>query len=161
MTLANASLNSLVRCKMRPCLNAGGGRVRIELDSLIEIGNRSIMVAVFITDQAAVTVHAVVVNSAFGIDFAYPTIRLLRADGNLANGWASSAQVEAEVAAWFDAKSPDEEKTIARRLNKACLDHVLYAPLGAMLRNYAWRKNVIGIVPAPGIPLFWGVSKAA
>src|SRR6266446_2150561 len=69
MTLANASLNSLVRCKMRPCLNAGGGRVRIELDSLIEIGNRSIMVAVFITDQAAVTVHAVVVNSAFGIDF--------------------------------------------------------------------------------------------
>ena len=127
MTLANASLNSLVRCKMRPCLNAGGGRVRIELDSLIEIGNRSIMVAVFITDQAAVTVHAVVVNSAFGIDFAYPTIRLLHADGNLANGWASSAQVEAEVAAWFDAKSPDEEKTIARRLNKACLARLFNA----------------------------------
>jgi hypothetical protein len=31
-------------------LDAGGGRVRIERDSLIEIGNRSITVAVFIPD---------------------------------------------------------------------------------------------------------------
>jgi peptide/nickel transport system substrate-binding protein len=100
------------------------------------------------------------VASAFGIDFAYPTIRLLRADSNLSNGWASSAQFEAEVAAWFDAESADEEKTIARRLNKACLDHVLYVPLGAFLRHHAWRNNVTGIVPAPA-PLFWGVSKSA
>jgi hypothetical protein len=32
-------------------------------------------------------------------------------------GWPTSPQVEAEVAAWFDAKSFDEEMTIARRLN--------------------------------------------
>ena len=100
------------------------------------------------------------VDGGFGIDLAYPTVRLFRADGNQPNGWASSAQVETEVAAWFDAKSADEEKTIARRLNKACLDHVLYAPLGVFLRHYAWRKNVSGIVPAP-LPLFWGVSKTA
>jgi peptide/nickel transport system substrate-binding protein len=100
------------------------------------------------------------VNTAFGIDFAYPTIRLLHADGNLANGFASSASFEAEVAAWFDAKSADKEKAVARRLNKACLDHVLYAPLGVVLRHYAWRKNVSGIVQAP-MPLFWGVSKTA
>jgi hypothetical protein len=31
-------------------LDAGYGRVRIELDSLIEIGNRSIMVALFVPD---------------------------------------------------------------------------------------------------------------
>jgi peptide/nickel transport system substrate-binding protein len=100
--------------------------------------------------------------SAFsGVDFAYPTIRLFRADGNqIINGWASSAPVEAEVQAWYDAKSADEEKAIARRLNKAALDHVLYAPLGVCLRHYAWRQNVTGIGEAP-LPLFWGVSKTA
>jgi hypothetical protein len=44
-------------------------------------------------------------------------------------GWPTSPQVEAEVAAWFDAKSFDEEKTIARQLNKVALDH---APKAAM-----------------------------
>jgi hypothetical protein len=43
--------------------------------------------------------------------------------------WPDSPQVEAEVAAWFDAKTLDEEKTIVRRLNKAALDHVVFAPL--------------------------------
>src|SRR5258708_3460507 len=78
----------------------------------------------------------------------------------VANGFASSAQVEAEVAAWFDAKSADEEKTIARRLNKAALDHVLYAPLGLCLIHNARRKNVSGMIQAP-VPLFWGVRKTA
>ena len=102
------------------------------------------------------------VTGAFGVDwFADPASRYFRADGKqYGNGWASSAQVEAEVAAWFDAKSADEDKAIARRLNKACLDHVLYAPLGMHLRHHAWRKNVTGIAQAP-LPLFWGVSKAA
>jgi peptide/nickel transport system substrate-binding protein len=60
----------------------------------------------------------------------------------------------------FDAQNADEEKTIARRLNKASRDHVLYAPLGVILRHHARRKNVSGIVQAP-LPLFWGVSKSA
>jgi peptide/nickel transport system substrate-binding protein len=38
-----------------------------------------------------------------------------------------------------------KEKTIVRRLNKAALDHVVYAPLGVFMRYQAWRKNVIGI----------------
>src|SRR6266849_3383298 len=54
------------------------------------------------------------VTGAFGVDwFADPASRAIRADGKQpVNGWASSAQVEAEVAAWFDAKSADEEKAI-------------------------------------------------
>jgi peptide/nickel transport system substrate-binding protein len=60
-------------------------------------------------------------------------------------GWPTSPQVEAEVAAWFDAKSFDEEMTIARRLNKAALDHVIYAPVGFFLQHQAWRKNISGI----------------
>jgi peptide/nickel transport system substrate-binding protein len=102
------------------------------------------------------------VTAAPAVDWADPVRRYFRADGNqVGNGFASSAQVEAEIAAWYDAKSADEEKTIARRLNKACLDDVLYAPLGVFLRHWAWRKNVSGIVQAPVLPLFWGVSKSA
>jgi peptide/nickel transport system substrate-binding protein len=69
----------------------------------------------------------------------------IRADGSLAvNGWANSPPVEAEVAAWFDAKTVEEEKAVARRLNKAALDYVVYAPLGFYLRYFAWRKNITG-----------------
>jgi peptide/nickel transport system substrate-binding protein len=70
----------------------------------------------------------------------------------------SRAEVEAEVAACFDAKTLDEEKMAVRRLNKAALDHVVYAPLGFILLYQSWRANVSGIVKGPR-PLFWGVSK--
>ena len=39
-----------------------------------------------------------------------------------------------EVAAWYDAKTLDEEKAAIRRLNKAALDNVVYAPTGFFLR---------------------------
>jgi peptide/nickel transport system substrate-binding protein len=100
-----------------------------------------------------------VVFAPSGIDCADPTSRFLRADGNdPANGWANNPQIEAEIAAWYNATSLDEEKTIARRLNRLAIDHVLYAPLGVALGNSARRKNVSGIVQAP-MSLFWGVSK--
>jgi peptide/nickel transport system substrate-binding protein len=82
---------------------------------------------------------------------------ILRANGE-SHGWPNSPQVEAEIAAWFEAKTLDEEKTVAHRLNKAALDHVVFAPLGFFLQYQAWRKNVTGIVKGP-MPCFWGVSK--
>jgi peptide/nickel transport system substrate-binding protein len=75
-----------------------------------------------------------------------------------------------DLLTWRSAKCPvlasirepavDEEKAIARRLNKAALDHVVYAPLGFFLTHQAWRRNVTGIVKGP-LPFFWGVSKSA
>jgi peptide/nickel transport system substrate-binding protein len=100
-------------------------------------------------------------NSYIGVDFRDPSSRLLRANGNdPVNGWANNPQIEAEIAAWYNATSLDEEKTIARWLNRLEVDHVPYAPIGVMLRHSAWRKNVTGIAQAP-LPLFWGVSKTA
>jgi peptide/nickel transport system substrate-binding protein len=100
-------------------------------------------------------------SGGFGIDWPDPTNRLLRANGSeVSNGWANNPQIEAEIAAWYDATSLDEEKTIARRLNRLAFDYVVYAPLGALMRHYAWRKSVSGIVQAP-LPLFWGVTKTA
>jgi hypothetical protein len=63
-------------------------------------------------------------------------------------GWPESAPVEAEVAAWFEAKNLEEEKAIARRLNKAAFDHVVYAPLGVYLQQQAWRTSVAGVQQA-------------
>jgi peptide/nickel transport system substrate-binding protein len=96
-----------------------------------------------------------------GVDSAAPTSGLLRANGNeRLNGWANNPQIEAEIAAWYDATSLEEEKTIVRRLNRLAVDYVVYAPLGVLMRHYAWRGSVSGIMQAP-LPLFWGVNKTA
>ena len=54
----------------------------------------------------------------------------------------------------------DLSKAAARRLNKAALDNVVYAPTGFFLTYQAWRKNVSGVGKGP-LPFFWGVSKTA
>lgn len=98
-------------------------------------------------------------TSLYGAVCVDPTNKFIRADGKLAaSGWPNSATVEAEVAAWYDATTIEEEKAAAKRINKAALDHVVYVPLGWFLRHSAWRKSLTGVTPAP-LPLFWGVTK--
>jgi peptide/nickel transport system substrate-binding protein len=97
--------------------------------------------------------------SNFGVAYIDPSPVLWRLSGNVGvNGWANIPEVEAEIAAWYEAKSLDEEKAIARRLNKAAFDHAIYAPIGWYLGRHAWRKNVTGIVTGPA-RFFWGVGK--
>jgi peptide/nickel transport system substrate-binding protein len=96
-----------------------------------------------------------------GGDCIDPTNKWVRANGEKASfGWPNIPQVESEVAAWFEARSLDEEKIAARRLNKAALDQVVHAPIGFFLKHQAWRKNVTGVSKGP-LPFFWGVTKAA
>jgi peptide/nickel transport system substrate-binding protein len=100
-------------------------------------------------------------TSIYGVDCVTPTSSFLHADGKLAvNGWASSPAVETEIGAWFDATTPDEELAAARKLNRAGLDHVVYAPLGWYLRHSARRRSLAGVRSGP-LPLFWDVSKTA
>jgi peptide/nickel transport system substrate-binding protein len=94
-----------------------------------------------------------------GAECATPSYIALRANGNKAwFGWPESAEVEKEVAAWFTAKSLDEERTVTARLNKAAMDDVVYIPTGFCYAYQAWRSNVGGVVKAP-MPFFWGVAK--
>jgi peptide/nickel transport system substrate-binding protein len=97
-----------------------------------------------------------------GSDCINPAVYIaIRANGDGAwFGWPNVPEVEKEVTAWFDAKNLEEEKAAARRLNKAALDNVVYAPTGFFLTYQAWRKNVSGIAKGP-LPFFWGVSKSA
>jgi peptide/nickel transport system substrate-binding protein len=101
------------------------------------------------------------ITGFYGVDNIDPTNKMIRSNGDLSvNGWSSSPAVEAEVAAWYAATNFDDEKQIARRLNKAAFDHVVYAPLGVLLRQFALRKSLAGVTKGP-IPFPWGVSKAA
>jgi peptide/nickel transport system substrate-binding protein len=85
----------------------------------------------------------------------------IRANGDKAwFGWPTSAGVEKEVTAWFEAKNLDEEKAAVNRLNRVALEDVVYAPTGFFLSYTAWRKNIGGIAKGP-LPFFWGVSKSA
>jgi peptide/nickel transport system substrate-binding protein len=97
-----------------------------------------------------------------GADCINPAVAVgTRANGEKAwFGWPDIPEVEAQVTAWYDAKILDEEKAAMRRLNKAALDNVVYAPTGFFLQYQAWRKNVTGIVKGP-LPFFWGVAKTA
>ena len=100
-------------------------------------------------------------TGVYGVDSTDPSNKFLRANGEKAMfGWPSIPEVEAEIAAWYDAKSFAEEQAAARRLNRAALDHVVYAPLGSYLTHQAWRRNVTGIARGP-LPFFWDVGKAA
>jgi peptide/nickel transport system substrate-binding protein len=85
----------------------------------------------------------------------------LRANGDKAwFGWPDSPEVEKQITSWFDAKSLDEEKAAAKRINKAALEDVVFAPTGFFLGYTAWRKNISGVEKGP-LPQFWGVSKSA
>ena len=82
-----------------------------------------------------------------------PMATTQRSDGRI-------ALREAEVTAWFEAKTLDEERAVMRQLNKAAFDHVVYASVGFSLMYQAWRKQVSGIANG-SLPYFWGVNKAA
>jgi peptide/nickel transport system substrate-binding protein len=85
----------------------------------------------------------------------------VRANGDKAwFGWPNGPEVEAEIASWFEAKTLDEEKAAIKRVNKAALDFVVFAPTGFFLSYQAWRKSVSGIVKGP-LPFFWSVAKTA
>jgi peptide/nickel transport system substrate-binding protein len=96
-----------------------------------------------------------------GVDCVNPAVSIgVRANGDNAwFGWPNIPAVEAEVTAWFGAKTLDEEKAAIARLNKAALEGVVYAPTGFFLSYQAWRSNVSGVVRGP-MPYFWGVAKA-
>jgi peptide/nickel transport system substrate-binding protein len=101
------------------------------------------------------------VTAIYGVDWVFPTSPHLQANGTaVANGWAKSPEVAAEVAAWFDAKTFEDERSAAGRLNKVALNEVVCAPLGVYLRHFAWTKDLSGVAQGP-LPFFWGVSKIA
>jgi peptide/nickel transport system substrate-binding protein len=86
---------------------------------------------------------------------------LIRGNGEtVPNGRANIPEVATRVDAWYEPTSFEVEAAAVRRLNKAALDRVVYAPLGSQLRHLALREDITGVVQGP-LPLLWGVSNNA
>jgi peptide/nickel transport system substrate-binding protein len=96
-----------------------------------------------------------------GSDCASPVGNIaIRTSGDKAwFGWPDNAEIEKDIAAWYDAKTLDEEKAIITRVNKAGMEHVTYIPTGFWLGYTAWRSNLEGVSNGP-LPWFWGPKKA-
>jgi peptide/nickel transport system substrate-binding protein len=70
-----------------------------------------------------------------------------------------NAEIEKDIAAWYDAKSLEEEKAIIARVNRAIMEFVTYISTGFYFGYQAWRANVVGVSNGP-LPWFWGPKKA-
>jgi peptide/nickel transport system substrate-binding protein len=97
-----------------------------------------------------------------GADCASPVGYIaLRASGEKAwFGWPDNADIEKDIATWYDAKSLDEEKAIMARINKMSMEHVTYIPTGFYYGYQAWRTSLDGVGNGP-LPWFWGPKKTA
>ncbi len=73
-------------------------------------------------------------------------------------GWTCDEEMQKLRAAFFDAKTEDERKEIAVKLQARAQDVVPYVNGGQRAQMSAWRKNVNGIIEAP-VPILWNVTK--
>jgi len=93
-----------------------------------------------------------------GADAATPASSALDAGGE-AIGWPHSPEVQAGVAAWYEAATQAEANAAALTVSRASLAAVTYVPTGFFVRYQAWRSSLSGVGRSP-LPLFWGVQKS-
>ena len=74
-------------------------------------------------------------------------------------GWPKSDEFEALRGKWADAGTLDEQKALARQMQKVWWDFVPTLLLGRFLQPVAYRSNVKGFIGMPEIIPFWNVEK--
>ena len=74
-------------------------------------------------------------------------------------GWPKSDEFEALRAKWADAGTLEEQKTLARQMQRVWWDFVPTVLLGRYLQPQAYRANVKGFIGMPEIIPFWNVEK--
>jgi peptide/nickel transport system substrate-binding protein len=73
-------------------------------------------------------------------------------------GWPDDPEIEKMRVDFAKAKSDDERKTIAAKIQAHALAVGNYIPLGQYLVPSAWNKRVSGFLYGP-VPVFWNVEK--
>jgi peptide/nickel transport system substrate-binding protein len=74
-------------------------------------------------------------------------------------GWPTEPKLEELRTAWFAAPDATAQKKIGEQIQAEAFNSVPYLPLGENFQPTAHSKVLTGIVK--GMPLFWGVTKAA
>ncbi len=72
-------------------------------------------------------------------------------------GWPDDPELEKMRVEFGKAKSDEERKAVAERIQKHAYDVGNYIPLGQYLLPSAWNKKVTGVLYSP-VPLFWNVE---
>jgi peptide/nickel transport system substrate-binding protein len=95
-----------------------------------------------------------------GADCLNPaTNPLLRADGPAAFfGWPESPAIETERMAWLASSDLASQRRHAEALQRQAFLEVPYWPLGHYRQPAAYRRGLVGLVPAP-VPVMWNVEK--
>ncbi len=73
-------------------------------------------------------------------------------------GWPKDDEIEALRGEFIDAKTPEQRKEIAKKIQIHAMDNVSYLPLGQFYSPHARRKVLEDMVMSP-VQVFWNVKK--
>jgi peptide/nickel transport system substrate-binding protein len=96
-----------------------------------------------------------------GADILNPAVhQMLRAGGPAHGwwGWADDPALEKLRDEWAGATDPGEQARLATAIQVEALKDMVYIPLGCVIAQVAYRKNVTGVFPAP-VFAYWNIGK--
>jgi peptide/nickel transport system substrate-binding protein len=97
-----------------------------------------------------------------GADILNPAVNQMLRAGGVANGWwgwADDPALEALRDQWANAVDPAEQIRLAREIQVQAFKSLPYIPLGAVIAEVAYRKDVTGVFPCP-VYAYWNIGKA-
>jgi peptide/nickel transport system substrate-binding protein len=101
------------------------------------------------------------VTSWTGADIANPAVhQMLRAGGKTSwFGWPEDPEMESLRDKWAVASTPEEQKKLAIALQVQAFKTLPYTPIGSLIPQVAYRKNVTGVFPTP-VVAYWNLGKS-
>lgn len=74
-------------------------------------------------------------------------------------GWLDDPELLKMRVQFAEAKTPDEQKAVAAKIQQRVYDEVAYIPLGTYYIPALYRTSLSGLLQGPA-PLFWNIKKA-
>jgi peptide/nickel transport system substrate-binding protein len=96
-----------------------------------------------------------------GADILHPAVhQMLRAGGSTAwFGWPNDPEIESLREQWVNAADLGEQKKLAAAIQVEAFKTLPYIPLGSLVNQVAYRKNVTGVFPCV-VAAYWNIGKS-
>lgn len=96
-----------------------------------------------------------------GADILHPAVhQMLRAGGKTAwFGWPDDPKIEELRDQWVNATEPADQKRLATDIQVEAFKILPYIPLGSLVNQVAFRKNVTGVFPCV-VAAYWNIGKS-